>query len=101
MRRAVRPVCSDATSLKTVALWETGDELVQVLLRKVPDRFRRTFLNLGLYLRCGSGVIHDDAELVVVNEEATGYPFSIRVEGDGLNGQVTHVSADHNTNKTQ
>jgi hypothetical protein len=101
MRRIVRPVCSDATSLKTVALWETGISLVEVLLRKVPDCFCRPFLNLGLYLRCGSGVIHDDAELVIMDEEATGYALSVGIEGDGLNGQVTNVSADHNTNKTQ
>ncbi len=65
------------------------------------DCFCGPLLDLGLYLRSRCGVVHDDAELIVVNEEATGHPLSIGVEGDGLNGQVTHVSADHNTNKTQ
>lgn len=63
--------------------------------------FRSAFFDLSLNLRCGRGVIDNDAELVVVDEEAACHSFSIGVEGDSLDGQVTDVSADDHTNETE
>lgn len=65
------------------------------------DRFRGAFLDLSLNQRGRRRVIHDDAELVVMNEETTGSPLAIRVERDGLHGQVANVPTHHDSYKTE
>lgn len=75
--------------------------LVEVLLREMANRFSGPFFNLSLNLRSRRGIVDDDAELVVVDEEAACCPLPIGVERDGLDGQITHVPADHHANKTE
>lgn len=63
--------------------------------------FRSALFNLGLHLRGRCGIVDDDAELIVMNEEATGRPLPIGIEGDSLDGKVTDVTSDHDANKTE
>ena len=65
------------------------------------DRFSGAFLDLHLDLGCRRSVVDDDAELIVVDEEAACRSLSIRVERDSLDGQVTNVTADHHANETE
>jgi len=78
-----------------------GTISVEVLLREVANRLRRTLLNLGLYLCSRRSVIDDDAELVVVNEKAAGRSLSIGVERNGLDSQVAHMPTDDHANETK
>lgn len=75
--------------------------LVEVLLRKVTDRFCGSFFDLSLDLGGGSGVIDDDAELALVNEEASCGTFAIRIERDSLNRKITNVAPDDDADKTE
>lgn len=65
------------------------------------NRFRGAFFDLSLNSGGGCGVIHDDAELIVVDEEPACHALTVGVEGDGLNGQVTHVSANDDPHETE
>ena len=65
------------------------------------NRFSGPFFDLSLNLSSGCGVVDDDAELIVVDEEATCSPLTIGVERHRFDGQVTHVTADHHTNETK
>lgn len=64
-------------------------------------RLRGAFLDLSLNLRGGRGVVDENAELVVMNEEAAGQSLTIGVERHGLDGQITDVSADHHAHETE
>jgi hypothetical protein len=61
----------------------------------------RSLLDLGLHLSGRRRVIDDDAELALVDEEAACRPLSVRVERDRLDGQVTHMTADHHAHETE
>ena len=65
------------------------------------NRFRGAFFDLSLDLAGGSGVIHDDAELIVVDEEPACCALAVGVEGDGLDGEVTNVTADNDPHETE
>ena len=69
--------------------------LVQILLREVADGFGRSLLDLGLDLRSLGAVIHEDAELTVLNEEAPRTAITVLLEGHGLDGEIDNVTADH------
>ena len=75
--------------------------LVEVLLRQVANRFRGAPFDLSLNLGGRCSVIDDDAELVVVDEEAASHALSVGVERDGLNGQVTHVASHDDPNEAE
>lgn len=65
------------------------------------DRFRGSFFDLSLDLRSGRRLVDDDAELVVVDEEAARHPLSVRVERDGLDSEIADVTADDDTNEAE
>jgi hypothetical protein len=75
--------------------------LVEVLLRKMTDRFCGAFFDLSLDLSRRACVIDDDAELAVVNEEASCGACAVRIERNGLNSEVTNMAADDDTDKTE
>jgi len=74
---------------------------VEVLLGEVSHGFRGTAFDLRLNLGGRCSVVDDDAELVVVDEEPAGGSLSIRVERDGLNGEITDMTADDHPNETE
>jgi hypothetical protein len=75
--------------------------LVEVLLGEMTDRFGGAFFDLGLDLRCGCCLIDKDSELIVSYEEAACGTLTIGIELDGLNREVTHVTAHNDANETK
>jgi hypothetical protein len=65
------------------------------------DRFSGAFFDLSLDLGGGRGVVDNDAELIVVDEEAAGGSLSIGVERDGLDGEITNVTPNDHANETE
>ena len=64
-------------------------------------RLGGALLDLSLDLSSRRSIIDDDAELIVVNEEAPSRSLAIGVERDSLDGQITNVSADHHANEAE
>ncbi len=75
--------------------------LVQILLRKVTDGFGRAAFDLGLDLGSLGAFVHEDAELAVVDEEATCRSIAILFEGHGLDGQIEDLPADKHANEAE
>lgn len=65
------------------------------------DRLCGPLFDLGLDLRSRRALVYDDAELILVDEEAACRSLSIRVERDRLDGEITDVPADHDTDETE
>ena len=67
----------------------------------MPHGLRRSLFNLGLDLGGRRGVIHDDAELVALDEEAASLPHAIGVERHRLNREIADVTADDHPNDAE
>lgn len=78
-----------------------GRVSVEALLREMPNGFGRAPLDLRLHLRRRRGFVHEDAEFVVVGEEATGKTVAIFLERDGLDGEVERVPPHRHTNEAE
>lgn len=59
------------------------------------------FLDLSLNLSGRRAVVDQDPKLVVVYEKAACRTLTVGVERDGLDGQITYVSADHYANEAE
>ena len=65
------------------------------------DGFSGAFFDLRLNLGGRCGIVHDDSELVVVDEEPTCRPLPIRVERHRLDCEVTDMTPNNHADEAE
>jgi len=65
------------------------------------NRFGRALLNLGANFIFRRRIVDQNSNLILVGKKAARGAFAIRVESDGLHGEITDVSADHDADKPE
>jgi len=61
--------------------------------------FGRSFFDLCLHVGFCFAVVHKNAELSVASEKTTRLPIAVLLEGNGLEGQIEHLTANKDANE--